>query len=53
MVDTMESCAKVKRNEESGFARIRRMENDVESGKKRSFSRVARPICGLKLVEVG
>ena len=53
MVDTIKSSAKVKRNEESGFARIRRMENVVESDKKRKFSTVARPICTLKLVEVG
>ena len=52
MVNTIKSSAKIKRNEESGFARIRRMENAVESGKKRSFSRMARPIGRLKLVEV-
>jgi len=50
MVDAVKSSSE--RNEESRVTRVRRMENAVKSSKETRFRGVARPIGGLKLVQV-
>ena len=53
MIDGVKSSVKIKRNEKSGLAVVRRVNSMVECGQICSFSGVMAAISGLKLIKIG